>query len=143
MLKGGIREWKEKGFAVAKADAKAEAAGPALYKQHCITCHGAEGQGMPPHFPPLAKDPMLTTADPWPATYVVLEGLAGRPLAGRKYEGAMGPFKRILTDEEVASLLTYARVRFGGQARPVTAAEVARVRREIAADRWQPKPASR
>lgn len=138
MLKGGIREWRERGFATAKADTSAEATGPALYKQHCITCHGGEGQGVPPHFPPLAKDPMMTSADPWPAIYVTLEGLIGRPLAGKTYTGAMGPFKNILTDAEIAALLTHARGKFGGVKVPVTAADVRRVRRDISRDKFKP-----
>lgn len=139
MLKGGIREWKERGFALAKADPTQEASGPSLYKQHCTTCHGAKGEGMPPHFPPLAHDPMMTTQDPWPAIYVTLEGFMGRPLAGKTYTGAMGPFKNILTDEEIAALLTYSRREFGGVTQPVTLADVRRVRREIAAARWPKK----
>lgn len=139
MLKGGIREWKEKGYAVVVSDPHAEAAGPRLYKQHCATCHGDAGQGMGDHFPPLAGDPMMTAADPWPAIWVTLEGLGGRPLAGRTYQGTMGPFSKILTDEEIAVLLTHARKEFGGRWQPLTPEQVWKVRRDVAAARWQRK----
>lgn len=142
MLKGGIREWKEKGFPVVAApEAPSKAAnGPNLYKQHCATCHGDAGEGHPPHFPPLADDPMMKNHSAWPAIYVTLEGLAGRPLQGKVYQGAMAPFKKTLTDEEIAALLTYARLKYGHQARPVLAKDVLRVRREVSQDRWRPQP---
>lgn len=136
-----MREWKEKGFpVVAAAEPSGIATGANLYKQHCATCHGDAGEGHPPHFPPLADDPMMASEDAWPAIWVTLEGLAGRPLQGKVYQGAMAPFKKTLRDEEIAALLTYARTKFGHQPRPVTAAQVLRVRRQISEDRWRPKP---
>ncbi len=139
MLKGGIREWKEKGFAVVVSDADGEAKGPRLYKQHCAACHGDAGQGMANHFPPLENDPMMKSKDAWPAIWVTLEGLGGRPLAGRTYMGSMGPFKKILTDDEIAALLTYARREFGGVKTPVLPSHVLDVRRDIAGAQWKPK----
>lgn len=139
MLKGGIREWKEKGYEVAQADPRLEAAGPRLYKQHCAACHGVAGEGLGDHFPPLKNDPMMTSAYAWPAIWVTLQGLGGRPLAGKQYQGAMGGFKNILTDQEIAELLTYARREFGGVAVPVYPADVRRVREQIDADRAKPR----
>ena len=138
MLKGGIREWREKGFPTEKAGSAAgDARGAQLYRQHCATCHGAAGDGVPGHFPPLAGDPLVAAGDPWGATYVTLYGLKGRRVAGRTWQAAMGGFSRFLSDDEAAALLTYVRTRFGGGARAVSAADVRRVRAEVEAARAQ------
>ena len=135
MLKGGIREWREKGYPITKKPehGSREPDGKRLYAQHCASCHGAKGQGLPGHFPPLAHDPMMRSNDAWPAAWVTLYGLAGRPLAGRRYPGTMGGFDKTLSDDEVAALLTFARREFGGSQVPVFPQLVARVRREVAA----------
>jgi mono/diheme cytochrome c family protein len=138
VLKGGIREWREKGYATEKARAEVGSArGAQLYRQHCATCHGQAGEGVSGHFPPLKRDPLLAAADPWGAIYVTLYGLQGRRVAGRSWQAAMGGFSRFLSDEEAAELLSHARRAFGGNADPVTAANVKRVRAEVDAARAQ------
>jgi len=134
VLKGGIREWREKGYELTRGQealAKEMALdGPRLYTQHCAGCHGGRGEGMGVHYPPLDKNAMMRARDPWAATYVVLKGFGNRPLNGKHYTGTMGGFDRILTDAEIASLLTYARDDFGGVLTPVMPEQVAKVRKE-------------
>ncbi|MEB3329240.1 MAG: cytochrome c [Candidatus Sericytochromatia bacterium] len=138
MLKGGIREWREKGYATEKVrPAAGSARGAQLYRQHCATCHGRAGEGVAGHFPPLSGDPLLAAPEPWGAIYVTLYGLKGRRVAGRDWQAAMGGFARFLSDEEAAALLSHARQAFGGNARAVTAADVRRVRAEVEAARAQ------
>lgn len=140
MLQGGIREWREKGYPTVKAAAAAGAdRGPRLYAQHCATCHGQAGQGVPGHFPGLTGDPLLAASDPWGAIYVTLYGLKGRRVAGKTWPAAMGGFDRFLSDEEAAELMTYVRTRFGNYGVPVTPADVARVRRQVEAARVAPQ----
>ncbi|MEB3196435.1 MAG: cytochrome c [Candidatus Sericytochromatia bacterium] len=135
MLKGGLREWREKGYPLEKGQALTDlpyaADGRRLYAQHCSTCHGESGKGVPGHFPPLRDDPLLAAPDPWGAIYVTLYGLSGRPVAGRQWEARMGGFARYLSDTEAAALVSYARAQFVLGAGPVAPSDVAKVRRQV------------
>ena len=52
---------------------------------------------------------------------------------GRKYDGQvpMTPFGGMLSDEELASVLTFVRNSFGNQADPVTAAQIKAIRTTV------------
>jgi mono/diheme cytochrome c family protein len=132
VLKGGIREWREKNYPITKPSAGPDhgSRGARLYAQHCAGCHGVAGYGMAEHFPPLVGDPMIGADDPWGAIWVTMYGLKGRPLDGVSYPGTMAGFAKILTDDEAAELLTYAREAFGQQKKPLTAADIRRVKRD-------------
>jgi hypothetical protein len=49
-------------------------------------------------------------------------------VGGKTYDLEMPGFGKILTDAEVASLLSFVRKRFGAQADPITPSSVRRVR---------------
>lgn len=81
------------------------AAGPNgedLFRRNCAACHMAEGQGAEGagRFPALANNPALTAAG-YPI-FVVLNGLGGMPW-----------FNGMLSDEEIAAVVTYVRTHFG------------------------------
>jgi mono/diheme cytochrome c family protein len=78
----------------------------------CITCHQANGEGLPPSFPPLkgTKDFMGDCTKH--AGYVV-KGLNGEiTVNGVKYNGQM-PAQGNLTDLEIAAVITYERNTWG------------------------------
>ena len=59
---------------------------------------------------------------------IVLHGLHGTiEVRGKTYNQEMPGFGPILTDADIASLLTYVRSRFGGAA-PISTATVSRIR---------------
>jgi hypothetical protein len=62
---------------------------------------------------------------------VLLNGLSG-PLDGRQYPDLMAPLGVTSTDEWVAGVASYVRTTFGNNAGMVSAADVARVRRDTA-----------
>jgi mono/diheme cytochrome c family protein len=64
---------------------------------------------------------------------VVLHGLEG-PLTvdGKEFMNKMAPLANQLDDARIAAVLTYVRTSWGNTGTPVTADEVARVRREFA-----------
>lgn len=92
------------------------AAGETLYRQKCAACHQATGKGIKGSFPALAGD-ALVLGDPVP--------LLQRVLAGR---GGMPAFKRSMTDQQTADVLSFVRSSFGNSAPPVAPDAVAATR---------------
>ena len=102
--------------------------GEELYKTHCIDCHGADGKGLPPHYPPLAGNRALTMAAAVNPIRIVLNGGYAPSTGGNPRPYGMPPYSHALSDQEVASVVSYLRATWGNQAPPVTAAEVNRYR---------------
>ncbi|NKI35843.1 cytochrome c [Wenzhouxiangella sp. XN79A] len=76
------------------------------YLRFCASCHGNEGGGKPPAFPPIAGSEWLDLG-PDAIALVVLGGLSGEiEVAGRTYRGYMPPMRQ-LSDQEIAGLLGY------------------------------------
>jgi mono/diheme cytochrome c family protein len=117
--------------ATTPATASAASGGEQLYQQRCITCHQADGRGIPGSFPPLVGSEYANASNPAVPILIVINGIAG-PLTvhGQQYNGLMPPYGVgiVMSDEEVASLLTYVRTSWGNQASQITAEDVARVR---------------
>jgi mono/diheme cytochrome c family protein len=102
------------------------AKGKLLYLQHCVICHQGAGQGTPGTFPPLAKSDYLM-AKPENGIRAVVEGLSGRiTVNGSNYNNTMPPI--LLTDEQVAAVLTFVRTTWNSAEDVITPAQVATVR---------------
>ncbi|HEX2750089.1 MAG TPA: cytochrome c, partial [Verrucomicrobiales bacterium] len=100
--------------------------GAALYRQHCAVCHQTEGQGVPGVFPPLAASDFLTK-ERERALRAPLEGLSGEiTVNGKKFNSAMPLL--VLSDEDVAAVMTWVGTNMGNAAPAVTVEEVAKVR---------------
>ncbi|GBR17204.1 c-type cytochrome [Asaia spathodeae] len=84
--------------------------GAAIYNANCSVCHQAGGAGSPGQFPPLAGRIGKIAATPEGKTYVadvLLNGVHGTIEAGgASYMGFMPSFKA-LTDDQLATVLTY------------------------------------
>jgi len=104
--------------------------GRQVYSTACITCHQAEGQGMPGIFPPLAQSDYLM-ADPDRAVRILLQGL-NEPIIvnGNQYNGVMP--KLPLSDQDIAAVLSYVRNNFGNRGSTIKLADVGRVRAALA-----------
>lgn len=79
----------------------------------CTTCHGPEGKGTPPAFPPLVgqKDFMGDCVNH--ASFVI-NGLTGEiTVDGTKYNGVMTPQGDLLNDLQIASVITFERNSWG------------------------------
>ena len=102
--------------------------GKRIYAQTCFACHQAEGQGLPGVFPPLAKSDYLM-ADKARAIRGVIKGQSGEIIVnGQKYNGVMPPV--LLTDEQIAHVLTFVRSAWGNTGDIVTVEEVQKVHAE-------------
>jgi putative membrane-bound dehydrogenase-like protein len=103
---------------------------------HCMTCHQANGAGLPPLYPPLDESPYVT-GDPERLARILLHGLQGRiDVLGKTYDQSMpaAPFKK---DADIAAIMSYIRQAWDNDADPVTPEFVAGVR-EATKDRLQP-----
>jgi mono/diheme cytochrome c family protein len=115
------------------ADAAADQAGGSddgeqVYGSICITCHQADGNGLPGAFPAVAGSAVATGEAEVPIK-IILSGLTGEmSRGGTTYNGMMTPWGSTLSDADVAAVLTYVRSNFGNSADAVTEAQVAEVR---------------
>ena len=104
------------------------AQGKDLYGKHCADCHGADGRGLAPAYPPLAGNRALTMTASVNAVRIVLNGGFAPGTAGNPRPYGMPPFSHTLDDTEVAAVVSYLRSDWGNNARPVTSVEVNRYR---------------
>ncbi len=115
---------------LARTPAELVEQGARVYSSICVTCHQAQGQGLPNTFPPLAGSDFLM-ADKDRSIRVLLEGLRGEiTVNGNKFRSEMP--KLPLGDEQIAGVLSYVRSAFGNRGDPVTLADVSRVRASLA-----------
>ncbi|WP_189691140.1 c-type cytochrome [Pseudorhodoferax aquiterrae] len=103
--------------------------GRRVYTQQCQMCHGEEGKGYPPSYPPLAGNQSITMSSPVNSIRMVLNG--GYPPGTKKNPRPHGmpPFSHILNDEEVAAAVTYIRVAWGNSGAPVAPGQVNELRK--------------
>ena len=116
----------------------------------CAACHLATGEGLPGAFPPLVYLPE-TFAREGGKEYlisVVLQGLNG-PIKsqGQTYAGFMQAFAPSLTDDEIAGVLSYVLTDIAKspvkEAEPISAEDVAAVRKQVAEKTLPPSHALR
>ena len=111
--------------------------GIAQFQSYCAACHQYDGQGAG-DAPPLDRSPWVTGPDER-LIKIVLHGVRGpMQIAGIAYDREMPGFGPILSDADVASLLSFVRRRFGGPGEPITPEAVARVRaaNRLRTDYW-------
>jgi mono/diheme cytochrome c family protein len=97
----------------------------------CARCHGVDGRGLE-GFPPLNRSAWLQ-GNPERAASIVLHGLYGPvtvPGAGA-FNSTMAPLGSLLSDEQVADVITFARRSWGNFGAPVSTEAVASARAEV------------
>jgi mono/diheme cytochrome c family protein len=106
--------------------------GKKIFAANCQTCHQANGQGVAGQYPPLAGSEFTIGGSRRPAM-IVLKGLQGPvKVKGQQYGTAvMQPWDKTLTDQKIADVLTYERSEWGNSASPVTAEQIAALRKEL------------
>jgi mono/diheme cytochrome c family protein len=102
--------------------------GAKLYEQHCVECHRADGKGLPPAYPPLAGNPSLMASSAINPIRIVLNGGYPPGTAGNPRPYGMPPFGFALSDDEIASVVSYIRTSWGNKGAHVSRVEVARSR---------------
>lgn len=119
--------------AAAKTSEKAQMSGAAVYTSKCSTCHQPNGQGVTGAFPPLVDSPYVI-GDPAIPVRIVLRGMQGPvEIKGVTYNGMMPAWADLLTDEEIAAVVSHIRSELpGNSAKPVDVEFVAEQRQETA-----------
>ncbi|KWV51514.1 alcohol dehydrogenase [Bradyrhizobium macuxiense] len=102
--------------------------GKQIYDRECALCHGANGQGMPPDYPPLAGNQSIQMVSSVNAIRMVLNGGYPPGTAGNPMPYGMPPFAQKLSDDEVAAVVTYIRGAWNNRAGPVSARQANELR---------------
>jgi mono/diheme cytochrome c family protein len=105
------------------------AAGQEIYKNMCVACHQPDGRGQEKLAPSLIDSP-LALARPEIPVRILLHGKEGPT-------GLMPPVGSVLSDEQIAAVLTYIRREWGQPGTPIDAALVNNVR-TLTTDRKRP-----
>lgn len=104
--------------------------GQKLYGRYCLSCHQADGYGVPNMQPAITGGPWVQ-GDPRALTLFVLTG--GFDSAQRKESESHNvmPAFAHLSDADLAAILTFIRARFGKGASPVSAEDVRAAREDL------------
>ena len=105
--------------------------GGKLYERHCASCHGAQGEGVRGAYPPLAGNRAVTMTSTSNLVQVILNGGYPPSTRGHPRPFGMPPFATVLSDADVAAVITYMRASWGNKAAPVSEFDVARQRGTI------------
>lgn len=101
--------------------------GKAVYGTSCLSCHQADGSGVPNLNPPLIQNDWVLG----PKNVLVLQVLKGSrgkvEIDGETFHNSMPPMAH-LTDQQIADVITYVRNSFGNKASSVSPAEVKSLR---------------
>lgn len=125
LVAGGVQAAAAQAGQAAPAD---DELGRQVYEANCAQCHGSSGQGIPGVYPALDGDPFVTSSAELPVQ-VVLEGRAPAPDTP-----PMPGFGDLLSDEEIAAVVSYIRGHWSNEAEPVRAESVAELRSRLAAE---------
>lgn len=105
--------------------------GGKLYERHCASCHGAGGEGVRGAYPPLAGNRAVTMTTTANLVQVVLNGGFPPATRGNPRPFGMPPFATVLSDADVAAVITYIRASWSNKAAPVSELGVSQQRSSI------------
>ncbi len=98
------------------------------FETYCAGCHLNEGPFMMGEAPPLEGSSWVAGPENR-MIRIVLHGLRGKiEVRGKGYNQEMPGFSPVLSDADIAGILSYVRKRFGGVSRPVSLEAVSTIR---------------
>lgn len=94
--------------------------GAKLYHDHCAQCHGDDGQGVAGAYPALAGNRAVTLAVPANLIQIVLGGGFPPATKGNPRPFGMPPYATVLSDADVAAVISHIRLSWGNTAPAVS-----------------------
>ena len=99
-----------------------------MYASYCASCHKEDGSGVKGVFPPLKGTPEIA-GDEDSLLHIVLNGLSGPKRVDQvKYDQQMPSFW-FLSDNQIALIASYVRLKFGNNSTAITPAKVSKARK--------------
>jgi mono/diheme cytochrome c family protein len=90
--------------------------GAKLYRDSCAQCHGDQGEGVPGAYPALAGNRAVTLPVTANLVQVVLGGGFAPATAGNPRPFGMPPYATVLSDSDVAAVISHIRTSWGNHA---------------------------
>jgi mono/diheme cytochrome c family protein len=112
----------------ATTPATARDPGAELYKTHCAACHGDDGAGVAGAYPRLAGNRAIMLSPPANLVHMIRQGGFLPVTAGNRRPFGMPPYATVLSDDDIAKVLTHLRSSWGQHGAPVSTLEVSRYR---------------
>lgn len=107
------------------------AQGAALFGTYCATCHQANGSGVRGAIPPIDGS-RYVMADAEVPISILLRGISGPIVVKNEiYNGRMPTFHGVLSDDEIALVLTHVRSSWSNTAERIDPTQVATVRQTL------------
>lgn len=106
----------------------AQTVGARLYEAQCAQCHGKQGEGQANAYPALAGNRAVQMTPSHNLVLTVLQGGYGPSTQGRPQPFGMPPFQLVLSDAELASVLSYIRNAWGNQAPALSEFDINKIR---------------
>jgi mono/diheme cytochrome c family protein len=102
--------------------------GKVVYDGQCASCHGAQGRGMPPQYPPLAGNQSIQMESAVNPVRMVLNGGYPPGTSGNPMPYGMPPFAQFLSDDQVAAVVSYIRSAWGNTGTAISARQANELR---------------
>ena len=99
--------------ATATTHATARERGAELYTTHCAACHGEDGAGVAGAYPRLAGNRAVMLSPPANLVHMVRQGGFPPVTAGNRRPFGMPPYATVLSDDDIAKVLTHLRSSWG------------------------------
>ncbi|SDO22094.1 Cytochrome c, mono-and diheme variants [Rhodoferax sp. OV413] len=103
--------------------------GAQVYLDRCAGCHRSDGQGNGKAFPALAGNAVLQTSDPTSGIKIVLSGSAVPSTMKAPSSLTMAPYASLLSDADIAEVVSFIQTSWGNQGGTATASQVAKLRK--------------
>ncbi|KWZ38115.1 alcohol dehydrogenase [Burkholderia savannae] len=113
----------------------ADDAGAKVYAAYCMHCHGVDGHAFAPLLAPLAGNPNVLESNAASLINVTLNGTDDLVIDGLPAAYPMPKFAHVLTDRQIADVLTFMRAGWNNGAPAVRPADVAKLRKATQASR--------
>jgi alcohol dehydrogenase (quinone), cytochrome c subunit len=107
--------------------------GARLYATYCMHCHGVDGRGFTPMLAPLAGNPNVLERNPSSLVNITLNGTGDLVIGGIPAPFPMPKYAGVLSDQQIAEVLTFVRTGWNNNSSAVSSTEVAKLREETSA----------